>query len=136
MSIRCEHIHYIAVHNTTNRKIHTQNRRLPSSSLSSFCPRSNESSLRVLRVGVILCAILSCVVVFVDDEVSMLLILPTPLLLILLVIRCEIDEGDSIDEGEKALHIDSTVMAAINSGSNIVIFIVIFCKERVVDDDC
>jgi len=83
--------------------------------------------LRVLRVGVIRCAILSCVVVD-DDEVSIVLILlsTTPLLVIL---RCEIDEGDSIDEGVKALHIDSRVMAAINS-SNIVIFIVIFCKEE------
>ena len=136
MSIRCEHktILYtsLAVHHTS---IHsTAQLNLPSSSLSSFCPRSNESSLRVLRVGVIRCAILSCVVVF--DEVSIVLILPTPLLLILLVIRCEIDEGDSIDEGVKALHIDSTVMAAINSGSNIVIFIVIFCKEELSPTSC
>ena len=50
--------------------------------------------------------------------------------MLLLVIRCEIDKGDSIDEeGEKALHIDSRVMA-INS-NNIVIIIIIFCKRDV-----
>ena len=82
--------------------------------------------MRVLRVGVILCAILSCV-----DEVfvSMLILLPPTLLILMLVIRCGIDEGDSIDEGEKALHIDNRVMA-INS-NNIVIIIIIFCKRDV-----
>ena len=86
--------------------------------------------MRVLRVGVIRCAILSCV-----DEVfvSMLILLPRTLLILMLVIRCEIDEGDSIKEGVKALHIDNMVMAAINSGSNIVILLY-FCKERVVGD--
>ena len=90
--------------------------------------------MRVLRVGVIRCAILSCVVVF--DEVSNMLILLLPALLppliLLVILRCEIDEGDSIDEGVKALHIDSMVMAINNSGSNIVILLY-FCKE---DCDC
>ena len=81
--------------------------------------------MRVLRVGVIRCAILSCVDVFEVSNMLILLLPTTPLLFI----RCEIDEGDSIEEeGVKALHIDSTVMAAINSGSNVVIFV----KERVV----
>lgn len=53
----------------------------------------------------------------------LLILLLPPLILLVVILRCEIDEGDSIEEGVKALHIDSRAMAAINSGSNIVILL-------------